>query len=152
MKLTPKDRAILKRLQADATLSLQEMADDLGMSQSTVWRKVQEFEKHGVITGRVALVDPAAVDLKICVITNITLTSHGEEATTAFQALVSEHPEIMDCYSISGGYDYMLKVRVSDVEAYEAFLTQYLLRNPYVASVSSGFTLRQLKHTTALPL
>ena len=152
MKLTPKDRAILKRLQADATLSLQELAEELGMSQSTVWRRVQEFEKQGVITGRVALVDPAAVDLKICVITNITLTSHGEEATMAFQALVSEHPEIMECYSISGGYDYMLKVRVSDVEAYEAFLTQYLLRNPYVASVSSGFTLRQLKHTTALPI
>lgn len=152
MKFNPKDRSILRKLQADATLSLQELADSLAMSQSTVWRKVQEFEKLGVITGRVALVDPAAVDLKICVITNITLTSHGEEATSAFQKLVAEHPEIMECYSISGGYDYMLKVRVCDVEAYEAFLTTYLLRNPYVASVSSGFTLRQLKHTTALPL
>jgi len=86
------------------------------------------------------------------VITNVTLASHSEEATAAFQKLVAERPEIMECYAISGAYDYMLKVRVRDVEAYEKFLTRFLLRNPYVASVASGFTLRELKYATALPL
>ena len=101
---------------------------------------------------RVALVDPSAVGLKVCVIANITLTSHSEEATRAFQQLVDDRPEIMECYAISGAYDYMLKVRVRDVEAYEDFLVRFLLRNPYVSSVASGFTLRELKYTTELPI
>ena len=89
---------------------------------------------------------------KVCVIANITLTNHSEEATATFQRLVDERPEIMECHAISGAYDYMLKVRVRDVEAYETFLSRWLLPNPFVASVSSGFTLRELKHSTALPL
>ena len=147
-----KDLEILRAVQRDCTASLQDLAEQLGMSQSSVWRKLQEFEKQGVIKGRVALVDPAKVDLKICVISNITLTSHSEEATEAFQTLVTDRPEILECYAVSGSYDYMLKIRVEDVEAYEQFLTRFLLRNPYVASVASGFALRELKYTTELPL
>lgn len=152
MKPTPKDQAILAEIQRDATLSLQELADRLNLSQSTVWRKLQDFEGAGVVKKRVALIDPAAVEIKVCVIANITLTSHSEEATEAFQQLVDSRPEILECYAISGAYDYMLKVRVRDVEAYEKFLTRFLLRNPYVSSVASGFTLRELKYTTELPL
>ena len=151
-QLDGKDRALLREIQGDATLSLQSLAERLAMSQSTVWRKLQDFDAAGVVTGRVALVAPAAVDLKVCVIANITLTNHSEEATATFQRLVDERPEIMECHAISGAYDYMLKVRVRDVEAYEAFLSRWLLPNPFVASVSSGFTLRELKHSTALPL
>ena len=152
MTLPNKDSAILAEIQRDATLSLQALAERVGQSQSTVWRRLQDLEAAGVVKGRVALVDPARVDLKVCVITNVTLASHSEEATDAFQALVAERPEIMECYTISGAYDYMLKVRCRDVEAYEAFLMRHLLRNPHVASVASGFTLRELKYTTALPL
>ena len=147
-----KDRAILRELQRDTTASLQSLAERLAVSQSTLWRKIQEFERQGLIVRRVALIDPAKVDPKVCVIANITLTSHSEEATRAFQKLVDERAEIMECYSISGAYDYMLKVRVADVETYEDFLTRFLLRNPYVASVASGFTLRELKYTTELPI
>ncbi len=152
MRLDEKDRALLRALQRDASRSLQDLADELNMSQSTVWRKLQDFEAAGVVLGRVALVDAAAVDLKVCVIANISLASHSEEATGAFQRLVEDCPEIMECHAVSGAYDYMLKVRVRDVEAYEAFLTGVLLSNRHVASVSSGFILRQLKYTTALPL
>ena len=146
------DIAILREIQKDASRSLQALAERLALSQSTLWRKLQDFRKSGVIKGEVALIDPAKVGLKVCVFTHVTLTSHSEEATGAFQKLVDEHPEIVECYTISGNYDYMLKVRVNDVEAYETFLVHFLLRNPYVASVSSAFTLRELKYTTELPL
>ena len=152
MKLNANDHATLAEIQQDATRSLQELADRLKLSQSTVWRKLQDFDSSGVVKKRVALVDPSAVGLKVCVIANITLTSHSEEATRAFQQLVDDRPEIMECYAISGAYDYMLKVRVRDVEAYENFLVRFLLRNPYVSSVASGFTLRELKYTTELPI
>ena len=146
------DYAILREIQRDSSRSLQVLSERLGLSQSTLWRKLQDLRKSGIVKGEVALIDPAKVGLRVCVITNITLTSHSEEATNAFRRLVDNHPEIVECYAISGNYDYMLKVRVSDVEAYEAFLVQNLLRNPYVASVASAFTLRELKYTTELPL
>ena len=152
MEFDDKDRAILRALQRDASLTLQDLAGVLAMSQATVWRRVQELERAGVIVGRVALVDAAAVDLGVCVITNITLRDHSQEATEAFERFVAARQEIMACYTISGSYDYLLKVRVRDVEAYERFLTRHLLPNPVIASVASSFTLRQLKDTTVLPL
>lgn len=152
MKLSNDDIAILRLLQKDATLSQQELAERLSLSPSTVWRRLQALDKAGVIAARVALLDPRPLGLRICVITNVTLRDHSEAATTAFSRLVDSHPEIMECYALSGAFDYMLKIRVRDVEEYEAFLTRNLLRNPHVASVSSGFVLREMKYATALPL
>ena len=94
-QLDDKDRALLREIQGDATLSLQSLAERLAMSQSTVWRKLQDFDAAGVVTGRVALVAPAAVDLKVCVIANITLTNHSEEATATFQRLVDERLRVV---------------------------------------------------------
>ncbi|PKA41112.1 Lrp/AsnC family transcriptional regulator [Rhizobium sullae] len=145
-------RKLLQLVQAGSGLSLAELAEKAGMSQSTAWRKMQELETEGVIRKRVALLDPAKLDLKLCIIAHVTLEDHHEEAIEAFAAAVRDRPEIMECYALSGTFDYMLKIRARDVEAYEAFMTRYLMRNPHVRNVVSSFVLRELKSTTELPI
>ncbi|WP_420548919.1 Lrp/AsnC family transcriptional regulator [Curvivirga sp.] len=146
------DAKLLREIQRDADISLQDLADRVGMSQSTVWRKMQDYEKSGLIKGKVALLDADQLGLKICVVANVSLTSHSEEAVDAFTNLVKDHPEIVECYSLSGAYDYMVKVYVEDIATYESFMSRYLLRNEYIASVTSGFVLKELKNTTELPI
>ena len=143
---------LLQLVQAGDGFSLAELAEKAGMSQSTAWRKIQELEADGVIRKRVALLDPAKLDLKLCIIAHVTLEDHHEEAIEAFANVVRDRPEIMECYALSGTFDYMLKIRASDVEAYEAFMTRHLMRNPHVRNVVSSFVLRELKSTTELPI
>ncbi|WP_105386118.1 Lrp/AsnC family transcriptional regulator [Neorhizobium alkalisoli] len=145
-------RRLLQLVQSGDGSSLAELAEKAGMSQSTAWRKIQELEADGVIRKRVALLDPAKLDLKLCIIAHVTLEDHHEEAIEAFANVVRDRPEIMECYALSGTFDYMLKIRASDVEAYEAFMTRHLMRNPHVRNVVSSFVLRELKSTTELPI
>ena len=152
MKLSDPDRLILREIQRDSARNLAEIAERANMAPSTAWRKLQELEKAGVITGRVALLDPAKVGAKLAVLATIRLSDHSEEAIAAFTSLVRTHPEIMECHKVSGSSDYFIKVRVADVEEYEEFMTHNLLRNPYVKSVESRFVLKQIKSTTELPL
>jgi DNA-binding Lrp family transcriptional regulator len=145
-------RELLRLIQADASLSLAELAEKAGMSQSSAWRKLQELDADGTIRRRVTLLDPGKLDLRLCVIAHVTLEDHHEEAVASFAAVVEERPEIMECYALSGAFDYMLKIRASDVESYEAFMTRHLMRNPHVRTVVSSFVLRELKVSTELPL
>ena len=139
-------------LQRDASLSLSAMSEKLGLAQSTLWRRINELEASGVITRRIAVVDPAKVGAKLCVLALVSLEDHSEDAVAGFSTMVATHPEILECHKISGSADYMLKIRAADVEAYEAFQTRYILRNPYVRSVQSSFVLKEVKATTELPL
>jgi Lrp/AsnC family transcriptional regulator len=152
MKFSDQDRAILRAIQADASASLAALSEAMGMAPSTLWRKLQDFEASGLIRRRVALLDPAKAGVKLCVFAQVTLASHAEEAVAAFARMVGAHPEILECHAVSGTADYILKIRVADVEAYEAFMTAHLLRSPHVRAVVSSFSLRELKSTTALPL
>lgn len=122
------------------------------MAQSTVWRKLQELEAAGVIRGRVALLDPGKVGCKLTVLASITLADHAEETVAGFARLIGGRPEIVECLATAGSADYQLKVRVRDVEAYEAFMTLTLLRSKFVREVQSSFVLKELKSTTELPL
>lgn len=146
------ERKLLQLIQADSNLSLAELAERSGMSQSSAWRKVQELEASGVIRKRVTLLDPRKLDLKLCVIAHVTLEDHHEEAVASFAAVVEERPEIMECFALSGTSDYMLKIRAKDVEDYDAFMTRHLMRNPHVRTVVSSFVLRELKFSTELPI
>jgi Lrp/AsnC family transcriptional regulator len=146
------ERRLLQLVQADASLSLAELAERSGMSQSSAWRKIQELESSGVIRKRVTLLDPKKLDLKLCAIAHVTLEDHHEEAVASFATVVRDRPEIMECYALSGTFDYMLKIRATDVESYEAFMTRYLMRNPHVRTVVSSFVLRELKFSTELPI
>jgi DNA-binding Lrp family transcriptional regulator len=146
------DRKLLQLVQSDASLSLAELAERAGMSQSSAWRKIQDLEAEGVIRKRVTLLDAKKLDLKLCVIAHVTLDDHHEEAVASFASVVAERPEIMECYALSGTFDYMLKIRATDVESYDAFMTRYLMRNPHVRTVVSSFVLRELKFSTELPI
>lgn len=105
-----------------------------------------------MIRGRVALLDAGKLDLKLVVFAHVSLGDHSEKAVQEFAAVVQAHPEIMECHAVSGQSDYILKIRVQDVESYERFMTHSLLRNPHVHSVQSSFGLKELKYTTRLPL
>ncbi len=152
MKLSDQERRLLQAVQADAAASLANLAAAAGIATSTAWRKVQEFEKLGLIKGRVALLDPALADARLCVFATVRLGDHSEEAIAGFATVIRSHPQIMEAHAISGTADYMLKIRCRDVEGYETFMTHHLLRSRYVKSVVSSFSLKELKYTTALPL
>jgi len=152
MNYSDQDIAILREMQRDASLSLAALSQKVSVAQSTLWRKLQDFEASGLIKGRVALLDPSLAGCKLCVLASVSLHDHTEEAVTAFTNLVFRHREIMECHAISGTADYSIKVRVEDVEAYERFMTHTLLRNPFVRSVVSSFSLREIKSSTELPL
>jgi len=128
------------------------LSEKVSVAQSTLWRKLQDFEASGLIRGRVALLDPSRAGCKLCVLASISLHDHTEEAVTAFTNLVARHKEIQECHAVSGSADYIIKVRVADVEAYEAFMTHTLLRNQFVRSVVSSFSLREIKNSTELPV
>lgn len=152
VKLNDQEKALLRELQRDTTRPLAELGELAGMSQSTVWRKLQEFEAAGIVTARVALLDPSKVGAKLCVFAAVSLSDHSEESVAGFARIVRGHPEILECHAVSGTADYILKIRVSDVEAYEQFMTHALLRSRHVRAVVSSFSLKEIKHSTALPL
>lgn len=146
------DLRILTLLQQDARVSQAELARQVAVSATSCWRRVRALEEAGVITSQVVLLDPQAVGLGVSVLASVSLNEHGDEKREAFERFVAEHPEIVECWSMTGDRDYLLRVVVRDVEAYERFLTRHLLHHPAVGSASSSFALRQVKYTTALPL
>lgn len=150
--LNTQDIAILRHLQADGLATLDKLAEATAMSAASVWRRVRAMEEAGVIARRVALVDPVRAGLALCAFADVSLKDHSTENRTDFEAFVQDAPEIMECHATSGGRDYLLKIRVADMAEYEAFLMGRLLAHRSVASASSGFALRDVKYTTALPL
>ncbi|MEL6102161.1 MAG: Lrp/AsnC family transcriptional regulator [Pseudomonadota bacterium] len=152
MKFSGTEKTILREVQRDSSLSLGEISNRTGIAQSTLWRKLNDLEKSGVIRGRVALLDPGKVGCKLTVLAFISLTDHSEDTVAGFAHLIEGHPEIVECFATSGQADYHLKMRVADVEAYERFMTQTLLRSPFVRELHSSFVLKELKSTTELPL
>ena len=144
------DRNILTLLQRDARLTHQEIADRIGSSPTSVWRRVQNLEARGVIKARVALVDRKSIGLDVCVICNVKLSHHSDETRLKFESFVASLSEVTECYAVSGSHDYSLKVVVRDVEAYERLLTRQLLNHPLVDSAASSFTLREVKYSTEL--
>ena len=151
-KLSQSDRKILRLLQADTTRSRQELADEAGMSSSSVWRKINELETLGAITKRVALLDPNVVGLSVCAILSVNLHSHENDARHKFERFIQDQPEIMECFVVTGAFDYMLIVRASTVQELETFLMGKILGHESVATTSSQIALSQTKYTTQLPI
>lgn len=146
------DAAILRILQRDAGATLESLAEGANLSAASVWRRVKAMEEVGLIAARVALLDPAKAGRGLCVFADVSLKDHSTANREEFESFVARADEVMECHSTSGGRDYLLKVRVRDVAAYEAFLMEALLAHPAVASASSSFALKQLKYKTALPV
>lgn len=152
MKLSDTERKILREIQRNSAQSLAELADRCDMAQSTVWRKLQELDAGGVVLGRRAILNPKAVNASLCVYASVSLKDNSPASLSEFAKLINDRPEIMEAHILSGTTDYILKIRTSDVAAYEEFSSLYLLGNPLVRSVVSSFSLKELKSTTELPL
>lgn len=145
------DRRILQELMRDATLPVAQLAERVGLSQSPCWKRVQKLEAAGVITGRVAIVDPAAIGLGLTVFVEIVAADHTPEWRAAFAAVVEDYPEIVEVHRMAGEVDYLLKVVVSGMASHDAFYLDLTQRLP-CRNVTSKFSMERMKATTALPI
>ncbi len=152
MKLSLADRRLLDALQDDATRSQVELADIAGMSRTSCWRRIRDFEDAGLIVRQVAIVDPHQAGFQIQVLLAVAMTEHTDENRHDFERHVQTLPEVTECYSVSGERDYTLQVIVRDMDAYNQFLNSRILRHPAVRSASSTFVLRRVKYTTHIPM
>lgn len=146
------DRKILENLQRDGRMSLADLSGRVGLSASPCLRRVRLLEKAGVITRYVAVLDQQAVGLPVSVFVSLKLESQREQTLNRFGKLVARWPEVLECYLMTGPRDYLLRVVVEDLAAYERFLKQKLTRVEGIASIESSFALDQVKYTNVLPL
>ena len=153
VKFDRHDRLILAALQQDGGLSNLELAERVGLSPSPCSRRVQKLEEAGVIRGRAALLDSKALGLGLTVLIQISMDRHTPERFENFEATVGTYEEVQQCYLITGqSADYLLKVVVPDMDAYQAFLLDKITRIEGVSGVHSSFVMRKVIDTTALPL
>lgn len=152
MKVDATDRAILDALQADGRMSNVQLAERVHLSESACLRRVRQLEQSGVIARYTMLVDPVAVGIPGNVFAEITLASQKQEDLDRFERAVREVPEVMECYLVTGEYDYLLRVVARDTVDYERIHHEQLTRLPGVARVKSSFTLRSVVRKTELPL
>lgn len=150
--LDPIDRKLLRELQADASISHAELAQRVGTSTASCWRRTRALEEDGVLGRHVRLVDAARIGRGVNVICHIRIKNHAADTTEAFESFILSREEIIECYSMSGEWDYLLRILVADVEDYNRFLMRTVLRHPSVATGSSHFALSQVKYTTAVPV
>jgi len=138
-------------LQEDASLTARELAEHVGLTPTPCWRRVQNLEASGVITKRVALVDPATVNLNVTALVQIRTNDHSAEWLTQFQGALEQFPEVVEAYRTSGEIDYMLRVVVPSIEAYDQFYKR-LIDAVDLYDVRTIFVMERMKQTTALPL
>lgn len=149
--LDTKDRHILEILQANAETPVAEIADRVGLSTTPCWRRIQRLEKAGVIRRRVALLDPAALNVPVSVFVAIRTNQHSATWLARFRKALEGIPEIVEAYRMSGEIDYLLRVVVPDIAGYDRVYKR-LIERVELADVTSSFSMEEIKHTTALPL
>ena len=152
MKLTRADRKILQILQEDGKISNVDLAERVGLSPSPCLRRVKQLEATGLIAGYVALLDRRKAKLDVLAYVEVQVDRHTETAAEAFREAVLREPEVVGCYVMTGGYDYLLKVVVPNLDAYADFTMKRLLKMPAVKDIRSSFVLDTIKDSTALPL
>lgn len=145
------DRRILSALQRDATLSMDALAEAAGLSRNACWRRMRRMEEAGVIRGRVVLLDPAQVGCPLQAFVMVRTKSHDAAWMESFNRAIAILPEIVGAHRMSGDLDYVLRVRVADVPAYDAFYKKLIARVP-LSDISASFVMEDIKDTTALPL
>jgi DNA-binding Lrp family transcriptional regulator len=146
------DRRILRILQQDGRLANSELAKQVGLSESACLRRVRQLEASGIVAGTVLLVDQGRAGRPGNIFVEITLDAQEEHALAQFEAAATRLPEVMECYLMSGDYDYLLRVIVADFADYERIHSGHLTRLPHVSRVKSSFTLRTVTKKTAVPL
>ena len=145
------DKQILSILQQDATLSVSDIANQIGLSTTPCWRRIQAMEKNGIIRGRVALADAEKLNVGLTVFVMVRTNQHNPQWLDEFAKTAQEFPEIVEFYRMSGDVDYLLRVVVSDMKAYDSFYKR-LIDKASFADISSSFAMEEIKYTTALPV
>ena len=145
------DRRILRELQRDATIAIADLALTVGLSQTPCWKRIKRLTDAGVITKRVALLDREKLDLGLVVFVSVRTNRHDQEWLDAFAGAAAGLPEVVEFYRLSGDTDYLMKVLVKDIGAYDAFYRKLIATVP-LSDVSSAFAMEQIKSTTALPV
>lgn len=145
------DRAIARALQQDASISLEQLADQVHLSRNACWRRVKQMEERGLIKRRVALLDAEKFGLGLSVIVLIRTNAHEPGWLKTFEEAVRTMPEILGAHRMSGDLDYVLRVRVSDVKDYDRFYQRLIAKVP-ISDISASFVMDDIKDTTALPV
>lgn len=146
------DRQILRLLQHDASIPIQRIADEVGLSVNPCWRRIRRMEAEGIIHARVALVDPERVGLGLTVYVRVKTREHSAAWARRFLDVIAAMPEILECHRIGGDVDYLLKVVVPDMVGYDRTYKELIQRLPALADVSALFSMERLKSTTGLPI
>jgi Lrp/AsnC family transcriptional regulator len=146
------DRRIVRELQRDASLSHAALAEKVGASPASVWRRVRGLESKGVLGKTVRLADPESLGRAVNVLCQVRMNRQTVESRGDFEQFIQSREEIVECYAMSGEWDYLLRIAVSDVADYDRFVMRGVLAHPSVANAASNFALRQVKYTTEIPV
>ena len=152
LELTKIDIKILQLLQENLGLSTVEIAERAGLSQSPCWRRINRLEQVGIIKHKVAVLDRVKLDMEVVVFVNVSLTAHGRQNLEDFEKEIITFPEVLECYTISGEMDYLLKIVTKDIQRYESFLRNHLMMMPMIREMHSTIAVTEIKDTTKLPL
>jgi Lrp/AsnC family transcriptional regulator len=151
-ELSSTDIQILDALQQDGSLTTQEVADKINISQSPCWRRINRLEEKRFIEKKVALLNRERLGMEVVVFATVNLTTQGRDKLELFEQEVEVLPEVMECYTMAGTWDYMLKIVVKDIRHYERFVRGKLTRLSHIGEVHSHIAVTEIKNTTALPL
>lgn len=152
IELTSQDIKILDLLQRDADRSSADIAEELSMSQSPAWRRIHRLEEANIITKKVAVLNREALGMELVAFTTINLSAAGRKNMELFEDAVSRLDEVVECYTMTGAWDYMLKVVVKNIRHYEQFVRNRLLEVPMIGEVHSHISVTEIKNTSELPL
>ena len=146
------DRRILERLQQAPGINASAIGEQVGLSQSACWRRIQRLRDEGIIRDQPVKLDREKVGLNTMVFAHVKLTSHGRSNLASFADAVSEYPEVLDCYVLLGNVDFLLRIVTEDIKAYEQFFFEKLSQLPGIQEVNSSIVMSDIKHTTVLPI
>lgn len=152
LKLDEIDLKILRILQAEPEINIADVGEKVGLSHTPCWRRIKKMQDAGLLKGRVWLIDPELAGQDVFIFVFVRLDTHSAEAMEAFEKATLDIPEILQCYTVSGEFDYLLRVVVSSVREYERVGKGKLLKLPHVGIVNSHFALNEVKNTTVLPV
>ncbi|MGA0542237.1 Lrp/AsnC family transcriptional regulator [Neotabrizicola sp. VNH66] len=152
MEIDEADRRILRAIQDAPEITMRELAEVTGLSHSPCWRRLQRLREEGAVSPRRFVIDPEAVGFDILVMCFVKISRHQRESLRAFEEAVATVPEILQCYSLSGEYDYVLQVIATSVKDYEATVKNALVELPNVQSINTSFTLKRVKNSLNIPV
>ena len=151
-RLDDMDRKILRILQKDADLSVADLAARVGLSHTPCWRRIKQMEADGVILRRTLVLDQSKLGFAVNVFAHVKLRQHDEQTLEALERAAAALPQILECFSMAGDSDYMMRIVSPSIEDYEHFVKKTLLHLPGVAAINSHFALKPIKMTTELPI